>query len=512
MDIRTKLVFALVAVALSSMLVLGWVMSTTAEGALQENRLEQLDGLAEVQKEALGQIFQGWMDRVRLLASRPPLMDALEEFNRSGDPEAAARLEEILSDAVRVVDIVAGLAVYDPQRRQVAAAGRGVNGAPPMGAFSFSRPVAHGVYYQGISGNGNGTSAPRVGFLADLATREGLLLGSLYVNLSALGLRELADGALGLGETGETLVVALNREGDPRILLRSGPESGAEWNVTPEDPTRGPVRLALAGEAGVYSQGITDEDGTPVWVAVTFLPEADWGLVLKVDAREASLPMEDFRDRALRLTLSLGAFAIVLGILLGFQFSKPILTLVGNADQLRNGDFSARAPVSGEDEISLLAQTFNQMATELEERVGLLGEFQKYFQVSRDMLCIAGPDGYFKRINPAFHKTLGWTDAQLLGRPFLDFVHPDDREGTLAEMDRLAQGLPTISFENRYQTPQGGYRILHWTAHPDHRTGLIYATARDITERLQARDEAKKEIQVLRERLEEIHKEKGGTP
>lgn len=512
MDIRTKLVFALVAVALSSMLVLGWVMSTSAEGALRENRLEQLNGLAEVKKEGLEQIFQGWIDRVRLVASRPPLQTTLQAYNQGQDPLARQALEAILADAVRVVDIIEGMAVYDPQRRQVAVAGRGVNGSTPIESPALNSPVAPGIYYQGISNNGTGGGAARVRFVASLTTPEGILLGNLHVSLTARGLLDLTEGDVGLGETGETLVVALDGEGVARVLLRSEAGGGEVWTRVPEDSAADPVRLALEGNDGVHWEGVTDDRGVPVWAAVRFIPEPGWGLVLKVDAREARGPMRAFRDLALRLTLSLGAFAILAGILLGFEFSAPILKLVGATDQLRNGDFSARAPVSGEDEVSLLARTFNQMATELEERVGLLDEFRKYFQVSRDMLCIAGSDGYFKRVNPAFNRTLGWTDAQLLSQPFLEFVHPDDKERTLAEMDRLAQGLPTISFENRYKVPQGGYRILHWTAHPDPSSGLIYATARDITERLEAREEARQEVERLKAQVEALRQEKGGTP
>jgi len=509
MDIRTKLVFALVAVALGSMLALGWVMSSSAEGALRQSRLEQLDGLADAKKQGLEQIFRGWIDRVTLVASRPPLQETLREFNQTQDVEKAEALAGILRGAVRVVEVIQGLAIYDPQGRQVAAAGQGVNGSNPIENLSFAHPLADGIYYQGVFKSENGGKPGGVGFVAHLVDPEGTVLGDLLINLSAQGLLDVTEGEIGLGSSGETVVVALDPDGEPRVLHRSGNGNSQIW-ARVADSAADPVEMALAGHEGLYSQGTTDDRNVPVWAAVRFLPEPGWGLVLKVDAEEARAPIQAFRDQALRLTLSLGGFAILLGTLLGFQFSKPILKLVHAADQLRAGDFRARASVSGEDEVSLLAQTFNEMATELEERMSLLAEFQRYFQVSRDMLCIAGPDGYFKRVNPAFKRTLGWTDAQLLSRPFVDFVHPDDREKTLEEIRRLSDGLPTLSFENRYETPQGGYRILHWTAHPDPETGLVYATARDITERLQARDETRRELEALKAKLEEAQGEDGG--
>ena len=118
-------------------------------------------------------------------------------------------------------------------------------------------------------------------------------------------------------------------------------------------------------------------------------------------------------------------------------------------------------------------------------------ELSGFFAQSLDMLCIAGLDGYFTRLNPAWKRTLGWTLEELQARPFLDFVHPDDRQATLAQVGVLAAGAPTIAFENRYRCKDGPYRWLQWNARslPDRR--LIYATARDVT------DQKRLERQIL---------------
>ncbi len=113
---------------------------------------------------------------------------------------------------------------------------------------------------------------------------------------------------------------------------------------------------------------------------------------------------------------------------------------------------------------------------------------ERLFDVSVDMLCVAGLDGYFKTINPAFEHVLGYSREELLARPFVDFVHEDDREATLTELAKLARGDVTLHFENRYRCRDGTYRRLAWTAYPDEHSDLVYSVARDVTVQKAAED------------------------
>jgi PAS domain S-box-containing protein len=144
--------------------------------------------------------------------------------------------------------------------------------------------------------------------------------------------------------------------------------------------------------------------------------------------------------------------------------------------------------------------------------VSLLREFQRYFDVSLDMLCIAGTDGFFKRVNPAFQRILGWSEKELLSRSFLEFTHPDDVASTQHEIDKLAQGIPTISFENRYQCKDGSYRHLLWNSYPEPESGLLYAIARDMTDLKEERERTEEEIRTLNRRLGDAEAKLRGDP
>jgi len=110
----------------------------------------------------------------------------------------------------------------------------------------------------------------------------------------------------------------------------------------------------------------------------------------------------------------------------------------------------------------------------------------RFMELSVDMFCVAGFDGFFKNLNPSFEKTLGFTTTELLAKPYLEFIHPDDRTATIVERDRLEGGKVTFAFENRYLCKDGSYKWLLWNAVSMSQQEAIYAVARDITERKQA--------------------------
>ena len=135
--------------------------------------------------------------------------------------------------------------------------------------------------------------------------------------------------------------------------------------------------------------------------------------------------------------------------------------------------------------LSMLATVGSQIGMFIDRRRAE-EELDRFFALSLDMLCIAGFDGFFKRVNPAWRRVLGFDAAELLELPYVERIHPDDRAATLAEARKLSEGHEVVYFENRYAHKDGSWRWLLWTASPFPAQQVIYAAARDITERKEA--------------------------
>lgn len=131
--------------------------------------------------------------------------------------------------------------------------------------------------------------------------------------------------------------------------------------------------------------------------------------------------------------------------------------------------------------IDLLAKE----ATVIIQERALISEYaqiERLFNLSNDLICVAGMDGFFKRVNPSFTKQLGWDEPTLLMRSFFEMIHPDDLEKSQLEIEKLGRGEPSIEFSHRFRCQNGEYVDLEWVATPEPKSGDVYAIARNTTE------------------------------
>lgn len=188
-------------------------------------------------------------------------------------------------------------------------------------------------------------------------------------------------------------------------------------------------------------------------------------------------------------------------ILQEYQIQEYIGTPLHNASSQVVGILVAlsRQPIEDPDLAEEILTIYAERVSAELERQKADTEQHRFFSLSLDLFCIAGMDSYFKRLNPSFERILGYSTAELMAKPFLDFIHPEDRAASVREVEQLATGHVTVNFENRYRCRDGSYRCILWNAIPSLDQQEIYANGRDITEKKQL------ELQFLRaQRLESI--------
>ena len=146
---------------------------------------------------------------------------------------------------------------------------------------------------------------------------------------------------------------------------------------------------------------------------------------------------------------------------------------------------------------------FVSVVEDITEKKKLQEERDRVLELSQDLICIAGTDGYLKYVNPPWETNLGYTREELLARPFVDFVHKEDHARTLAEIEKLAAGQLTLDFDNRYIHKDGTVRHIRWVATPLPEENLLYCTGRNVTRHVAAEERLRKSEQRFRSLMEQ---------
>nr|WP_017297035.1 PAS domain S-box protein [Nodosilinea nodulosa] len=141
---------------------------------------------------------------------------------------------------------------------------------------------------------------------------------------------------------------------------------------------------------------------------------------------------------------------------------------------------------------------FAILFTDISDRRKVERERERFLAVGSDLQVITGSDGYFQWASPTFERVLGWTAAEMVGRPWVEFVHPDDRPKSVGETDSLFRGDKTLAFENRYRHKDGSYRWFLWNAQPYLADQVVYGAAIDITDLKQTEEALRQRETELR--------------
>jgi PAS domain S-box-containing protein len=484
-SIRWRLPFL---ISVLIVLVLGtflWAAYREVKGTLLQAGGVRAQGAAEQLANLLSQSPQQRLAELRRAAATEPVRRCVEHAADDACQAARASLARFISSGQQSVELwnAAGervLAMATPAIEGVIPAGSppsapGISPLRAHGAIIYSEAIVE--VQQAAAGEPSAEGQKRLGFLA---------------------VRRLT-------QTSPTPDV-LNRLVGSGATVKIGNRTDDVWTdlgkrVPPPaaDLTRAGVSQYRGADGQRRIGALAEIRGTP-WAVWVEFPQA---LVLA--------PAGAFLERLTLIGLAIVALAAILASLLSARITTPLHELTNASEAIAAGEYSRRVGTNRRDEIGRLGAAFNTMAgqvddvhreletrvqqrtarlaetgTLLEQRIEELKEareeLERFFSLSLDMLCIADVEGRFKRVNPAWRDTLGWSTADLTAVPYADFVHPDDLAATTREAAKLADGGTTINFENRYRCKDGSYRWLNWKSSSLPDRGLIYAAARDVTE------------------------------
>ncbi|MBF0505510.1 MAG: PAS domain S-box protein [Nitrospirae bacterium] len=341
--------------------------------------------------------------------------------------------------------------------KEVVATGKPVVGKPWIGRFSNKRVISFAVPILNPSGK----------FIAVLAGYTLLSDPALLGSIGNLAYKDFSDRL--------TLVSPKYR------MIVTGTDQTRIMTPTPE-PGVNPLHDKFM--AGFEGSGIyVNSRGIRMLSSGKQIPTPGWFVRLGLPTEMAFAPIHSMQNWIYSMALGLSIVSSVLVLLLIRQAMRPLYV----ANRLIKDITEERLPpqdipVTQYDEIGQLLTSFNLHLRYRKQVEAEREQFYKFFQASSDLMVIADPNGAFMKTNPTCTEILGYSETELVAKPFIEFIHPEDKQSTLDEMARQLQRGFSLNFENRYICKDGSVKWLSWRATYVKDEGITYATARDITE------------------------------
>ncbi|MFT3890955.1 MAG: ATP-binding protein [Anaerolineales bacterium] len=322
-----------------------------------------------------------------------------------------------------------------------------------------------------------------------LRSDSGGLIGVLTARLDVKSLSTVIQRRTNVHETDESYLVNSSSHfvTPPRFI--SVP-AALQQEVRTDDIVR-----CLQGESGVIET--VDYRDVPAFMAYRWLSDRQLCLVVKIDQAEAYIPIQAFGVRITVISVIALLVAGALASALSRTMTRPILVLQNGVARFGKGDLGLRLDQSSGDELGELAGEFNKMADALvEQQTHLRQRAEEFFNLTLDLLCTVDASGRLQDLNPAWEQTLGHSVDELRGQMLVNLIHPDDLNGATTALRRVAN-QKTGHLECRCLHQDGNYRWLAWSFVFSTEDQLLYAAARDITERRSSEEKLQRQTDEL---------------
>lgn len=423
MKIRTKVTYSLLAISLSTILLVSSISFYFAQNALIEANGKQLLAVASGQKDYITYILKTWNEEVSLVHSRPQLKRFLGEYLDSPNSDIEEKMSEALHESIEASDSIKKVEFYDLQGNLIVSKGH------PIVARSLSKFLESEVIDEikaidlWMSDDG--------GFYALISSplvRSDEMIGRCFTYMSAREVFDISQNYVGLGETSEIVLAKRTEGGHAQFLtpLRHDPNQNLNRVVSSDqivrsDQTNVPMTYALrGGEATLVSSEIIDYRGKSVLAATAYIPEMDWGMVVKIDREEALRPIKALLFSIGGSALIICLFIVGIGMYVGRSVTRPILRFVAVVKKIGEGEMTQRVETLSGDEIGYLGGSFNEMLDSLNDKSRKLAESENRQRAVLDGmidgLITINKRGEIESVNKSCERIFGYVEEEILGQ------------------------------------------------------------------------------------------------
>ncbi|GAA3576766.1 cache domain-containing protein [Marinobacter xestospongiae] len=355
MSIYQRVIAACTGLVLLAIVSMTYLSYQKGSDVVSDSVRERLNAIATHQQGKIAEVILAWQDRVALIASRTQLRISLQRYGIIAQQSDQDKMAAILADAQQSVRAVRSIQVSTLDGRVVASAGEPIQTIARMIEFS-SRENSPGLINLASDQTGHLFAT-----LSQAMVIDDVVVGKVQVTLSADELLRTTADTTGLGQTGETLLTARNRQGEAYLLtpLRHRPE----FYLQPLRELSSPFAASLNGKSNATLEAASDYRDTVTMVALRPLPTLDWQLAVKMDHAEILAPVSDFRTTVAMAAISLLIAALLLGVLIARAIAGPVTRLAEESRRILGGEYDLRTtenPQAGR-EILDLSRAINEL-------------------------------------------------------------------------------------------------------------------------------------------------------
>lgn len=494
---RFTLAFILYATAL--LLVVGLLAYTSGRNTLHDNTIAELEGTAQRKEDNLNRWVDNEQSDLRALATDPALLSTVStlmtarpdsaQFRTAHDKLIASLKTRLAPSAFLEVSLLR------PDDGQVIASTTAAEEGQVQADQSYfinglSNPYVDNPIYS------TATQIFMMTASSPLLSVDGDLLGVLAARLDLASLNAVIARRTNLHETDDAYLISPSNlfVAEPRLIPD---RSVLQMGIYTED-----VNRCLQKQTGVVQA--SDFRGVPAFMAYRWIPDRQLCLVVKIDQAEAYHPIRVFGGTIVLISILGLLVAAGIALALARSLTRPIVALQDGVARFSDGELDLRLDESSHDELGQLAAEFNKMAEALtEQQTHLRRRAERFFNLSLDLLCTINSSGRLLDLNPAWEQTLGYSREELRGHLITRLVHPDDLELTTSALQGVSSETPG-RFESRIRHKDAEYRWLAWVVVGSAQDQILYAAARDVTERRIAEEKLRKQAEDLERSNQEL--------